>query len=355
MRHASLLATASLAVTLCATAAYAIDLPGFSMGDVQLKSAGPMAFAPDGVLIVGDPKAAAVYAIDLHETSKPSPKELSMTLPEGLQVVDLAVAPDSGTIYLSANQAGQGKIYRVDQDKLTEVPLDKVSRAKAELANAPEDKVTGEGRRRGNRRNESITDLAYVDNQVIVTGLTQSDAPSAVHTIAYPFQDQSASMPIEIYHAAHGRYEDDAVARVFVPFTIGGEPHLLAGFTCTPLVKFPLSAVKKSQDKSYRGTTVAELGNRNRPLDMIVYEKGDQQYLLLTNSARGVMKVSTEEIEREEGLTEPVKGGGTAGQKYETIEGWEGVTQLDKLNDTTAVIITQAEGQPTMLKTVELP
>ena len=30
-----------------------------------------------------------------------------------------------------------------------------------------------------------------------------------------------------------------------------------------------------------RGKTVAELGNRNSPLDMIVYEKDGKQFLLL--------------------------------------------------------------------------
>ncbi len=50
-----------------------------------------------------------------------------------------------------------------------------------------------------------------------------------------------------------------------------------------------------------KGTTVAELGNRNRPLDMIAYKKDGKDFLLLTNSARGVMKVSTDDLEREEG------------------------------------------------------
>lgn len=348
------LVAASLALLCFASSAFAIDLPGFSMGEVQLKSAGPLAFAPDNTLIVGDPKAAMVYAIQLGKETAAAPSKIEMTLPSDLQVADLAVSPDTGAIYLSVNEGGEGKIMRVDGDKLTPVSLDKVSRASAKLANAPEDKVVGEGRRRGNPRDESITDLAYVDNQVIVTGRTSGQASAGVHAIAYPFREEGTATSIEIYHAAHGRYEDSAVARVFVPFTIDGKPHLLAGFTCTPLVKFPLGEVAKAKS-TYRGTTVAELGNRNRPLDMIVYEMDGKQFLLMANSARGVMKVSTDDIEREEGLTEPVRGGGVAGQDYEAIEDWKGVVQLDKLNDTTAVIITQTEGQPSTLKTVVLP
>ncbi len=41
------------------------------------------------------------------------------------------------------------------------------------------------------------------------------------------------------------------------------------------------------------GTTIAELGNRNRPTDMIVYSKDGKDYLLIANTSRGVMKVPT--------------------------------------------------------------
>lgn len=88
---------------------------------------------------------------------------------------------------------------------------------------------------------------------------------------------------------------------------------------------------------------------------MIVYKKDGKDYLLLTNSARGVMKIPTEGIESQEGITERVGGGGTAGQPYETVEAFEGVVQLDKLNDTHAVIIAQTDGGAMNLKTIELP
>ena len=41
------------------------------------------------------------------------------------------------------------------------------------------------------------------------------------------------------------------------------------------------------------GTTIAELGNRNRPLDMIVYQKNGKEFLLMSNNSRGVMKIPT--------------------------------------------------------------
>ncbi len=56
------------------------------------------------------------------------------------------------------------------------------------------------------------------------------------------------------------------------------QPHVLAAYTCTPLVKFPLSDLKPGE--KVKGTTIAELGNRNRPLDMIVYQKDGKDYVL---------------------------------------------------------------------------
>jgi hypothetical protein len=40
----------------------------------------------------------------------------------------------------------------------------------------------------------------------------------------------------------------------------------------------------------------------NRPLDIVAYEKEGKSYLLIANSARGVMKVSTENIEKQAGM-----------------------------------------------------
>ena len=116
---------------------------------------------------------------------------------------------------------------------------------------------------------------------------------------------------------------------------------------------FPLSSL--ANNEKVRGTTVAELGNRNRPLDMIVYKKDGENFLLMANSARGVMKISTKEIDREEGITERVSGGGTAGQTYDTIEDLKGVQQLDRLSDTHGVIVSQIDGGKQVLSTIALP
>lgn len=356
-----LLAAALLAGSTCNAA----DVYGLEKGNPDLKSAGQLAFGPDGILFVGDAKGGAVFAIQTGDKQGDAAQAkydiagLNVKLAETLgansqqvEVADLAVNPQSGNVYLSIN-AGKPAIVRVSGDgKLSKVSLEGVAFARAALPDAPEDKVTGEGRRARNKRNESITDLAFVDGVLLVSGYSNAQAPSAVRQIPFPFNELNQGASIEIFHAAHGGVEDDAVVRTFIPFNIGGEPNVLAGFTCTPLVRFPLS--KLQPGAKVRGTTVAELGNRNRPLDMIAYKQGGKDFLLLTNSSRGVMKVGTDSLS-DANVTEPVKGGGTAGQQYETVEDWKGVVQLDKLNEEQAVIIAQNESGAMDLKSVPLP
>ena len=138
-----------------------------------------------------------------------------------------------------------------------------------------------------------------------------------------------------------------------VAMNIDGVPSLLAGFTCTPLVRFPIAGLGK-QEKS-RGTTVAELGNRNMPLDLIAYRKGGEDYLLMSNNNRGVMKISTREIGREQGIVAPVSSEKlTEGQAFEPVAGLAGTVQLDRLDEGRAVVIRQQEGK-LRLETVALP
>ncbi len=358
-------AVAALAAVTLAGNALAARIPGLSPGPVELKSAGPIAFAGSGVLLVGDPKAATVYAIDTEDEAVTAAgafeiENLSETLaeslgvsPDSINIADMAVNPETGNVYLSISGGNQHQLVRIGKDaSVAALNLDKIDHATKVLPNAPEDRVTGEGRRARNLRDESITDVAFFDGKVLVSGMTAGDSPSSVVEFPFPFAENTLVTNVEIYHAAHGRLEEPAI-RTFVPFTVGGEPSLLAGFTCTPLVKFPVEQLQGSE--KVRGTTVAELGNRNRPLDMFVYEKDGESFVLMNNTARGTMKISTEDIESNPGLTERVAGGGTAGQPYETIESLANVSRMDKLDDAHAVVITDDGDGKLSLKAIELP
>ena len=344
---------------------------GLKEGDPGVKSAGSLAFGPDGILFVGDSKSATIFAIATGD-SKGEPAKVRIQLyglnkqtatllgtsPESITINDMATNPLSGNVYLSVTK-GKGDsatpaIVRVNEaGKLSELGLTKVAFQKVVLPDAPEDKPITRNGRTSNPRDDAITDLAYAEGKVFVSGLAAGDAPSSLHQIPFPFAQGLTGTRVEIFHGAHGRVENYAAIRTFVPITIGGQPSLLAGFVCTPLVRFPIETLKSSEKT--RGTTVAELGNRNRPLDMIAYNKDGKDFLLMSNSARGVMKISTQDIARNDGITEPVKDGNTAGQPYETVKELTGVVQLDRLNDDNVVVLIQAADGTQDIKTVPLP
>ena len=136
-----------------------------------------------------------------------------------------------------------------------------------------------------------------------------------------------------------------------MPFKVGNEAQLLAAYTCTPLVQLPISDLKPGA--KVKGKTIAELGNHNRPIDMIVYEKGGKDYLLLANSSRGLMKISTDHIEQMEGIVTPVSD--KKGLPYETIEGVTRIEQLDRLDQQNALVLRRLAGGSLNLESMPLP
>ena len=138
----------------------------------------------------------------------------------------------------------------------------------------------------------------------------------------------------------------------FVPYTLNNQPYLLAGYTCTPLVKFPIGDLKAGA--KVRGTTIGEFGAGNRVLDMIVYNKGGQEFLLTANNSRGVMKIPTKSFANATPITTPVETE-TAGVPFEKVTSMTGIEQLDKLDDNTSIVIARNSSGGISLKTLPLP
>ncbi|MCI0488314.1 MAG: hypothetical protein L0229_17125 [Blastocatellia bacterium] len=340
-------------------------------GKPEIKSMGPLAFGPDGVLFVADTKSAAIVAISTgdvkaNSSAKPLKVEginqkiaaLLGTTADQILIDDMAVNPLSHNVYLAVSR-GRGPdavpvLVRVKAGGQPEVvSLDKVKFSRAEISHAPPDATTGEGNRQRNPRQESITDIAFLNGEVLIAGLSNEEFASTLRAIPFPFKAVSEPTSVEIYHGAHGRFETRSPVRTFVPFKIGNEPHLLAAYTCTPLVQFPVKDLKPGA--KIKGKTIAELGNRNRPLDMIVYQKDGKDYLLMANSSRGVMKISAEDIGNYESIVEPVRGDGKKGLPYETVEGWTGVDHLDRFDSKNVLLLRRTEGGSLDLETMPLP
>ncbi len=359
------IALAALAVAaLFAGSLQAADLAeSLKKGTPDLKSAGPLAFGPEGILFVGDPQGAAIFAIDTEDRPSAAAtgkltvdgiddKIASLLGTEAKQILinGMTVNPASGLAYLSVAR-GKGPdatpvVLRVDRKgHIHEVALKDIKFAKATLPNAPEKDA---------QRRQSITGLAYVEGKVYVAGLSNEEWVSTLRAIPFPFKEADKGTGVGIFHGAHGRFETAAPVRTFVPYKIKEEMHLLAAYTCTPLVKFPISQLKPGE--KIKGTTVAELGFGNQPLDMVVYEKDGKDYILLANSRRGVMKITTENIDKIEGIAKPVpKDKVTAGLTYDTIKELKGVQHLAKLDKEHALLLVRTEGGALNLDTINLP
>jgi hypothetical protein len=331
-----------------------------------LQSIGPLAFGPDGVLFAADRQAASIYAIDLGKQGSggaPGAKDVagidqqiaSMlgTDSKNVQITDLAVHPKTRNAFISVMRGtgaeAKPALLRVDgAGKIEVVALDGLKMSKAALPNAPAAAATGQR----NPRMESITDMAFVDGKLVVAGLSNEEFSSKLRTVAYPFKDVDAGTSVEIYHGNHGAFETRSPVISFVPYKLDKTPHLIAGYTCTPLVKFPVSSL--APGAKVMGTTIAELGNRNRPTDMVVYRKGGKDYLLIANTSRGVMKVPTETFGAAPGITARVSSE-TGGVGFEPVPSLKGVEQLDLLDDQRALVLARADGGALSLQAVALP
>jgi hypothetical protein len=342
---------------------------GMKEGNPELKSIGQLAFGPDGVLFIADTKAAAIAAIatgDIRPAANSKPLKVEAinqkiaallgASADQILINDLAINPISHNAYISVSR-GRGPdavpvLIRVKADGQPEVvSLDNVKFSRAELPDAPADAMVGQGNRQSNPRLESITDIGFLDGRIFIAGLANEEFASTLRAIPFPFKSVASGTSVEIYHGSHGRFETRAPVRTFTTFKIGKEDHLLAAYTCTPLVQFSVGELKPGA--KIKGKTIAELGNRNRPLDMIVYEKEGKTYLLMANSSRGVMKIAAEQIDKAESIAEPVPD--KKGLAYETVANWTGVDQLDRFDANHVVVLRRAEGGSVTLESLPLP
>lgn len=367
----SRLLPACLVLGLVAAAHASISTAGMQQGSLPLKSIGPLAFGPDGVLFIADTKSAAIFAVATGDTQAPASAKpvkvegineklagLLGTAADQILINDLVVNPASHAAYLAVSRGrGPGAIpvlVRVNADGQPEVvTLDSVKFAKAELPDAPADATVTQGNRQTNPRQESITDIAFLNDRVIVAGLSNEEFSSTLRAIPYPFKTVAGGTSVEIYHGSHGRFETRAPVRTFVSYHVGQETHLLAAYTCTPLVDLALSEL--TPGAKVKGKTIAEFGAGNSPLDMIVYQKDGKDYLLLANSRRGVMKIGTENMGKSESIVAPVKDIKHEGMSFETLADWKGIQQLDLLDPVHAIVVAKTDGGALNLEVRALP
>ena len=335
----------------------------------QMSSIGPLTFGPDGVLFAADTQAATIYALELGDKANggaPGTQAVDAidqkiagllgTDAKEIAITDMVVHPRTRNAYIAVRR-GQGTdskpaLLRVDgAGKIAIVSFENMKHSKVALPNAPN---AGTNPQRDPRQ-QSVTDMAFSDGRLYIAGLSNEEFASKLRSVKYPFAavgKDATGTSVEIFHGNHGQLETRSPVYAFLPYAINNTPHLVAAYLCTPLVKFPVASLQPGT--KVVGTTIAELGNRNRPIDMLVYKKDGREFLLMSNTARGVMKIPTDNFATATPITAPVKTE-TGGVAYETVTAMKGIEQLDLLDAGRTVALSRVDGGAVNLITVALP
>ncbi len=262
-------------------AAAAAYLEGIQKGGLQMRDIGRMSFGPKGLLLVSDPSAAAVVAINTGDTGPVRKLRQRVDDIEGVvagsvgaprdkvRIIDMAVNPESGLIYLSIKANNKPAILTVDADgRVAALDFAKAAHVRATLP-------TKQGVRFGR-----ITDLAFTDKRIVVAATANEEFSNKIYTLPLPLKHGEAAdyISAETYHVAHRRWETKAPIQSFIPYEEDGRDYVVGAFACTPVAKFPIDDIKPGAE--IRGTSVLELGSGNRPRDMFTYTSGGRTWVV---------------------------------------------------------------------------
>jgi hypothetical protein len=319
---------------------------GLTPGKVELRSAGALAFGPNGILFIADSKGAAIFAIDLKDDAKDTTstpvevknidKVLASYLGIGhddILITDLVVHPASQNIYLSVSRGRSIDAKPVlmcinRKGEAREILLDDVLFSKADIKNAPnETDKTSWG---APKRQMAVTDLQFFDNELYVAGLSNEEFSSHLRRLSFPFKDSQQNTSVEVFHTSHNRFETNSPIETLLPVTLNNQASILAGYGCAPLAKFSVAELKSN--KHVKGFTLAELGGGSRPLDMILFKRKGEDHVLIANSNRSVYKMKVSDLEKSEPLTKPVDDIYVSSGTPFVATGFVGVLQIDNLN-----------------------
>jgi hypothetical protein len=352
---------------------------GLKVGTPGIRTIGPLAFGPEGILFVADILGATIFAIDIGDADSADEQRtidvdkidtrLAAYLGcgrEDILIRDMAVHPSSQNVYLSVMR-GNGTatmpvLIKVGADgALSEVALENVRFSQTAIENPPteDDERTQWRLVQGNREGEimerwggkritrdkqwtlAVTDMAYVGGLLLVAGASNEEFSSTFRRIPFPFNGSTLTNSLEIFHVSHGRYETASPIITFVPY---GDTNVMAGYMCTPVVHFSLGDAEPGTH--VEGRTIAELGSANVPIDMLSYTLDGQEYLLVSTAGLPLIKIACLDIDEQESLTQAKE---PLGVPRQTLQ-YEGVGHMAKLNGRYVLMLEQDDEGNTDLR-----
>ncbi len=329
-------------------------------GNPQIKTIEAIAFGPKGLLLIGG--GARVVTV---ETGDVTPTKWSKTEVEGIdqllagklglsakdiEIRKLAVNPASGKAYvaLQALPTKANVILTIDgSGNVGEFPLENVRYTSYALA-APKVSIT------------KVTDIAWVGGKIVAaTQATDKFTASRVFTINPNAKDGSPTqISTKTFHTGHNRWETSAPLRALMPYEDAGKASVVGSFTCTPIVRYDLEDAK--DDGQVTGSSVVELGTGNTPRSMFAYERDGKKYLLVSvgrnnkqpafgfPSAYWVARVDADLLKETANINEKapwrVGSKNLVGDRVQVAKDYFGTLQMDRLDATRALIITESKG-----------
>ncbi len=362
LKPGKLLLAALLLIVGAARAETAEVLQKTVTGSPVVKSINVLEFAPDGVLLIGDGAGSQILAVKTGDTTAvPQPKAniagiaaklaASMgTTAKGIEIVDLTVNPASGRVYFAVRHQADRKYAVLTLDgagEIDEFSLKDVTYARLPLSAGDKAKVS------------AITDVAWADDRIVAAGRSNESFSSKIFSIYAPLSHEavSSSYSAKTYHVSHRKWETKAPMSVVLPMRENGKTWIVGAFSCTPVVKYPLDSLKEGA--LVTGTSVIELGSGNRPLDMLLYEKDGKSYVLANTfrfhhakrpfgpspywTVRFEQSLLSESDNVDEKAQRRLAGSKPATDRIQMIESFHGVTQMDRLNETHAVVLRKTD------------
>jgi hypothetical protein len=286
-----------------------------------LQSSGVLTFGPGNVLFVGDITGAKIHALALPEADLTPQTGVELgnfqnfegrdqvvgldqklaalfgTTIDKIVINDIAVHQPTQQVFLSVER-GRGidaipAIVKVNHGKLEVLELDGIPHSQVSIPNEPDSKAMLEF---DPQRMYAITDIKYYNGEIFVSGITNQRFASTLHRIPFPFNSSIATCTVEIWHPVHGEFETRAPIIRHLIRELNGEPYLFAVYGCTPLVRFPLSALKDGAH--VRGDVIGELGYGANPLDLLTFTSpaDSKDYLLVTIDTRSASQIAVSEL-----------------------------------------------------------
>ena len=223
--------------------------------------------------------------------------ELLKTPKSSVHINGMAVHPTSHDVYLSVSfGAGHPALVKVSPGGvLSQVDLARAKPTSWVVPNAPtpdehfRDRTGDLPLPRGDQdhlkamtpmRSMTIVDMKFHNGELFVAGISNEEFSSTLRRVSYPFDGQSSSTAVRIYHVAHERYETRAPIRAMGFATIDGQDTLIAAYTCSPIVLIPTADLKDGAKVT--GRTVGDMGN-GQPLSLVSVTFHGEPSLFVTN------------------------------------------------------------------------